>query len=278
MRLKESVCRSASLILALSALAFGPLSASAADELSRIMEPPAPTTASNQAWGRIEWFDWREYDGKATRSKDNGPRLTVGASRAYNQDDITFTPRVTAMAGYTHYEGSLGQSFASVDTYSKTFGFGVGADVGVIYRIQGGAQVEPFLGLAWDWWRRDIASWGGPRETWDSICARGGARGSVDLRSGQSKFRGYGELGIKMPLSTQNSVKYAGYGKVALKPRGEFSPFAEAGLVLDRWRVGASYDAWRFGNSDEVALPDGILASQRKTRAGIYSINAGYAF
>ncbi|HEY3489039.1 MAG TPA: autotransporter domain-containing protein [Candidatus Deferrimicrobiaceae bacterium] len=239
----------------------------------------SPVSVSNQAWGRLEYFNWREYDGKLSRAKESGPRLSVGVARSYNRDDITFTPRVGAMVGYVGNEGTLGYApNRYIDTYAKYLGFDVGADVGVVYHLQGESTVEPFLGLGWNWWRRDIASWGGPRETWDTIYARGGARASANLVAGQKPFRGYGELGLRMPLSTQDSVKLAGQGKVNLKPRGALSAFAEAGVVIDRWRFGVSYDSWRFMNSDPVALPDATPVAQRKSAADIYSLNAGYSF
>ncbi|HEY5996083.1 MAG TPA: autotransporter outer membrane beta-barrel domain-containing protein [Candidatus Deferrimicrobiaceae bacterium] len=279
MRLEKiwSIVGTIGLILALEAGA--PPSMALAETEPGLDEGASPTTVSNKAWGRLEYFNWREYDKDTRRSEDQGPRISIGASRAYNQDDITFTPRVTAMAGYTEYDGVLGNPYnASISTYSKTFGFGIGGDVGAIYRLQGGAQIEPFAGLGWDWWRRDTASWGGPRETWDSIYARGGARASADLKAGQSTFRGYGELGLKYPLSTQNSVKYANAGKADLKPESALSAFAEAGVTLDRWNLGLAYDGWRFRSSDPVALGNGSSAVQRKTRTDSFSVVAGYSF
>jgi hypothetical protein len=239
----------------------------------------SPMTASNQAWGRLEYFSLHEYDGKTTKAKEAGPRLSVGVSRAYNRDDVTFTPRIGGMLGYVDYKGEIGAPYTRpVDTYSKYYGLDLGADVGVIYRLQGEATVEPFFGLGWNWWRRDIASWGGPRETWDTVYARGGARAAADLKAGEKPFRGYGELGLKMPLSTQDSVKIANAGKVNLKPRGSVSAFAEAGIVFNKLKLGVSYDSWRFMNSEPVELPDGTQVSARKSQTDIFALNAGYSF
>lgn len=278
MRLKNvwSLVGATALLVGIST---GAPSAAFAEETFRLMDDPPPATVSTQAWGRLEYLNWREYDGGSRQAEDQGPRISVGASRSYNQDDITFTPRLTASAGYTYFDGIIGNPYnESVSTYSKMFGLGVGGDVGAIYRLRGDAQVEPFAGLGWDWWRRDTGSRGGPRETWDSIYARGGVRAKADLKAGQKTFSGYGELGLRLPLSTQNSVKLANYGKVAFKPDGELSLFAEAGVVLGRWRAGLAYDGWRFRSSDPVTLSDATLARQRKTKIDGFSITAGYSF
>ncbi len=265
--------------LMVSLMAALPKASPAEEFLYQVSGDDSLTTVSSQAWGRLEYFNWQEYDGKVRQAKNAGPRLSVGAARSYNRDDVTFTPRVGAMIGYTNYQGTFGSPYTNaIDTYSKSFGFDAGADVGAVYHLRGEALVEPFLGMGFNWWRCDTASWGGPRETWDTIYARGGARGSADLKIGDSGFRGYGEIGLKMPLSTQNSVKVARYGKAVLKPQGDLSGFAEAGIVKNRWRLGLAYDSWRFRNSDPVAFPDGTLIAQRKSQADIFSLTAGYMF
>ncbi len=280
MRLANIGLRLGMIALLISFTAALPCTSRADEELYRAVGDDSLTTESSQAWGRLEYFDWHEYDGSVSKAKNAGPRISVGVARSYNRDDVTFTPRVGAMVGYTSYQGTLSPPYNNtpIDTYSKSFGFDVGADVGAVYHLPSEATIEPFAGLGWNWWRTDTASWGGPRETWDSVYARGGARGSAILKVREIEFRGYGEVGLKLPLSTENSIKVADHGKGTLKPEGDLSPFAEAGIVRNRWRLGLAYDSWRFRNSDPAQLSDGTPITQRKSHADIFAFTAGYAF
>lgn len=263
-------------------------SASAGEEdIDLLMADDSPVTTSNEATARLEHFTWHEYDGGTRLLREYGPRLQLGASRTYNKNDVTFTPRIWGMTGLgdINYDGHTWGG-NPVGTDIRYLGLGIGADVGVIYHVKGESTVHPYLGLGWDWWRRDIRTnefATGYLETWDSLFARGGARGNADLKAGGTVFKGYGELGFKMPLSTQNSANIQGIGKSNVNPKGAISFYGSVGVIRNKWRFGFFYDSWRFRASDpkiigvdNTGAPVGL--SQPKSRADIVGLEAGYAF
>jgi hypothetical protein len=267
-------------------------STAAEEEIDRLLGGESPTAVSQAVTSRLEYFTWREYDGKELLLYEAGPRLQAGYQRRYNRDDILFTPRVSVTGGYVSYDGKTQppESYP-VGTRVRYVGAGIGADVGVLYHLMSQTQLEPYLGLGFDYWRRDIRSSStmgtipvsGYLETWDTVYARGGARGEADLKAGSSSFKGYGELGIKIPLSTQNSVKFPGAGRTNVNPKGDFSPYVGAGVILDRLKVGLFYDTWRFQSSDPVVAGidntgRALVLEQPKSRAEIFGIELGYAF
>lgn len=252
-------------------------------EADFLQEPngESPVTASNLATARIEYFNWREYDGDTRLLKESGPRLQLGASRRYNREDITFTPHVEGMFGYVDYDGHT-QGGTPVSTDVRYVGFGIGADIGAVYHFVAESQVEPYLGLGWNYWRRDLRTTSqatGYLETWDSVFARGGARAEADLVIGATPVRGYGELGLKLPLSTYNSAKFPGVGKVNVSPKGNLSLYGSVGIVKGLWRGGLFYDGWRFQASDVTPAGGGAFGlMQPKSRADIFGIEAARAF
>jgi hypothetical protein len=268
--------------LSLAVLLASALPALAVEEdLLQGVGDDAPVVAVNQVDARLEYFTWREHDGDRRLLKESGPRLRLGAARAYNKSDITFTPRIDGTFGYVDYDGQT-QGGTPVETKVRYVGFGVGADVGAIYHLKGDSSLEPYMGLGWSYWRRDLRSTTqatGYLETWDSFFARGGAKGEVDLKSGSKTFRGYGELGLKLPLSTYNSAKFPGVGRVKTDPKGNVSLYGSAGLKLDRWKVGLFYDSWRFQASEVTPVADGAFGlMQPKSRADIFGLEASRAF
>lgn len=257
----------------------------AEEDVDRLMTGDSPITTSNEATARLEYFTFHEYSGGNRLLREYGPRLQAGASRTYNRDDVTFTPRISGMIGQVNYDGhTWGGTPTGTDV--RYLGFGFGADVGVIYHLVAESRFEPYFGLGWDYWRRDIRTTEfatGYLETWDSIFARGGARGNADLKIGGTVFKGYGELGFKMPLSTQNSARIEGIGKANVHPKGAASLYGALGLIRDKWRFGMFYDSWRFRESDPVVVgvdntgtPFALV--QPKSRADIVGLEAGYAF
>ncbi len=279
---RRSACTLALALLLPLAFSTG---AVAEEDLYRALGEVSPTTVSTAARSRLEYFTWREFDGNNRLLKESGPRLQLGASRSYNREDITFTPRIQGTFGYVDYDGQT-QGGTPVGTKVRYVGFGVGADVGSIYHLKGESQVEPYLGLGWDYWRRDLRSTDqatGYLETWDSFYARGGARGETDLKVGGSAFKGYGELGLKMPLSTYNSAKFPGIGKTKVNPKGNLSLYGSLGLVRAHWRYGLFYDSWRFQVSETTQVGvDGsgnaVGLMQPKSRGDIFGLEAAYAF
>ncbi len=268
------------LALALMLPAAGATVAAADQDLYSVLGDESPTTVSNTATGRLEYFTWREFDGNRRLLKESGPRLRLGASRAYNREDITFTPRIDGMFGYVDYDGQT-QIGTPVETKVRYVGFGIGADVGAIYHLKGESLLEPYLGLGWDYWRRDLRSTNqgtGYLETWDSLYARGGARGETDLKVGNSAFKGYGELGLKLPMSTYNVAKVPGSGKAKISPKGNLSLYGSVGVLRDRWRYSLSYDSWRFQESDVTPVGGGFGVSQPKSRADIFGLEVAYGF
>jgi hypothetical protein len=275
-------------VLSLAALlpaAWAGAARAANDDIDLLMADDAPVTTSNEATVRLEHFTWHEYSQGVRLLREYGPRLQLGASRSYNKHDVTFTPRITGVIGQVNYDGHTWGG-TPVGTDVRYFGLGAGADVGVIYHPLAESRLEPYFGLGWDYWRRDIRTnqfATGYLETWDSIFARGGARGNADLRVGGVVFKGYGELGLKMPLSTQNSARIEGIGKANVHPKGGPSLYGALGMIRNKWRFGLFYDSWRFRESDPVVVgidntgtPFGL--SQPKSRIDIVGLEAGYAF
>ncbi|HEY5996084.1 MAG TPA: hypothetical protein VIU29_03645, partial [Candidatus Deferrimicrobiaceae bacterium] len=243
MRIPVSLKRAAC-ILSLAVLlpaAWAGTARAAEGDIDPVGTDDSPITTSNEVTARLEYFTWHEYSNGKRLLREYGPRLQLGASRTYNRDDITFTPRISGMTdiGEVNYDGhsqdNNGNIGPPLGTDIRYRGLGIGADVGVIYHLVADSRFEPYFGLGWDYWRRDIRSnqfATGYLETWDTIFARGGARGNADMKIGGTVIKGYGELGFKMPLSTQNSARIEGIGKANVHPKGAISFYGSVGAIL----------------------------------------------
>lgn len=233
-------------------------------------------------YGAVEQFYWREFDPVTGNRllRESGPRYGVGF--IYHREfsnHITVTPRVEIFGGTVDYDGATipTPTKPSVPVKSKTdyFGGKLEGDIGYNFGPSQGVSVEPFGGLGFRGWSRDIrdstatdgSSVKGYREDWFTFYLRFGVRGNIALSTDAKIFA---EAGIKFPVYNEN---YASIIGVTFNPGNEPSPFAEAGVKIHSLKVSGYYDSMRFSKSDVVS---GYL--QPESHADMYGVRIGYSF
>ena len=239
---------------------------------------PALAANKGDVWDvylKVESFTWKEFNDNGTQLlKESGPIYGIGFSgKSDTAKALTFKSKGEIFGGSIDYDGQT-QAGDPVKTDTNYFGMKVEGDLGWKFMAAEKSSLEPFAGLGWRWWRRDIQSTDtaiGVEELWSSIYARLGIRGDLAF---SDKMKAFAEGGVKLPIYNQNKVDiYA----VTLEPGNEASIFAEAGLRWAMLKVSVFYEGMRFSKSDPVS-GSGVIVWQPESRADIYGVNVGVAF
>lgn len=231
--------------------------------------------AEFDVYGKIESFTWKEYNDNGSQLlKESGPIYGLGFS---NKSDIakslTFKVKGELFGGSIDYDGQT-QAGTPAKTDTNYFGMKVEGDLGWKFMVAKKSSLEPFAGLGWRWWLRDIKSTGtaiGYEELWSSVYARLGLRGDYTL---SEQVKAFAEGGVKLPIYTENKIDIYG---VTVKPGNEASAFAEAGFKWAKLKVNVFYEGMRFSKSDPVT-GIGVIVWQPKSKADIYGVNLGVSF
>jgi hypothetical protein len=238
----------------------------------------------------IDSFTWREFGDDGSRLlKELGPIVGIGfAYWSENEHHVTLRPTAEIFVGTVNYDGHACDSFGNCQpakTQVDYFGFKLEGDLGRRFRPYEGLYLEPFGGLGYRAWLRNIrngtAADGSPTagymEDWKTFYARLGLRGGREF-SEASRF--FAEAGMKLPLYNENTayLSKAGLGSdVTFNPGKMVSYFAEAGVKINRFKWSLFYDGLRFSKSNTVQ--SGIyLYWQPKSTMDIYGLKLGYTF
>lgn len=242
-------------------------------------ESAVAVTNETDIYFKIESFTWKEYeDGGSQLLKESGPIYGLGASTKLDIiKSLTLKFKSELFGESIEYDG---QTWAGtpVKTYTDYFGFKVEGDIGRIFMMTEKSSLEPFAGLGYRWWLRDIQNSSnsiGYEETWWSSYARLGIR-SNHIFSDQ--LNAFAEAGVKFPMNTENEADLSvlGFSTVTLEPGNETSFFAEAGLKREKLKFSIFYEGMRFSKS---SLDNNYNAFyQPESKADIFGVNIGIVF
>ncbi|MBI5419683.1 MAG: hypothetical protein HZA60_06320 [Deltaproteobacteria bacterium] len=280
MKMAINLVASAALFVFVHSAAFADV---AANYFGGLGETPA-TRMENFLYGKVESFKWKEFDDGGNRLlKESGPRYGVGYSGSLIRDRAFFRPRAEYFRGTVDYDGQT-QSGTPVQTDTGYWGLKIEGDAGGIIPLANWISVEPFGGLGYSYWVRDIKSTGqaiGYKEYWDSVYLRLGLRGEGGPESSPS-LKAFGVIGVKWPFSNTNTADLPGIGKVKLEPGHDPSLFAETGIRYRFLSAAFFYDSMRFSKSAEVIIPvsqtQTLVVFQPKSTADIFGVNLGLVF
>ncbi len=237
-------------------------------------------------YAALDSFVWKEFgDGGSRLLKESGTLAGVGF--AYWKEftnHMTLNPRVEIFGGNVDYDGST-QSGTPVATTVDYFGAKLEGDLGRKFRMAEPFFLEPFGGLGFRAWIRDIkdatTSTGtvayGYTEEWITLHVRVGLRGGMDI---SQTTRLFVEGGVKLPIYNENTAYLSSEGlgpDVTMHPGRQPSFFAEAGTRISHFMGSVFYDGLRFSRSDNVAVSGGF-AYQPKSAADIFGLKLGVAF
>lgn len=272
--------------------------------LTVLLACPLPASASRLEefvlYPFVEYFNWKEFGSQGDRLlEESGPLFGVGTLLRVDLRDemLMLQAKGELFGGNVDYDGQTqynpidpAVSEIPVNTDVDYFGTKLEGDLGL--RLgRGKGNVEPFIGLGYRYWVRDLndsvatdrngdlVGVGGYTERWQSLYTRWGLRGAYAF---DDNFKLFAEVGGKYPIYNENSVDYFADEDVTIKPGKQFSPFAEAGFRIDRFRASIFYEGFRFSSSPLVFAgfdgSDPVYLSQPKSESEIIGITLGWCF
>lgn len=240
-----------------------------------------PALAANESdiYLKVESFTWKEFNDNGTQLlKESGPIYGLGASAKSDiSKTMTLKFKGELFGGSIDYDGQT-QAGTPAKTDTEYFGFKMEGDAGWKFMVAEKSSLEPFAGLGWRWWNRDIQSTAtaiGYEERWSTIYARLGIRGDHAF---SNQLKGFTEAGVKLPIYTENEIDWTVFGldTITLEPGNEASVFAEVGVKWAMLKVSVFYEGMRFSKSDLDDVYNAIY--QPESKADIYGVNVGMAF
>lgn len=244
---------------------------------------PALVEAANESYSNtnesdiylmIQSFTWTEFMGGSQLLEESGTRYGVGfSSKSVMANAATTKFKIEMFTGSVDYDGQT-QAGSPLKTETDYLGIKLEGDFGKKIMQSEMSSFEPFAGLGFKWWSRELQGTGGYEEIWTSLYGRLGIRGDRTF-SGQTKL--FGEIGISIPFYNRNEVDLSAYGlgEFTLEPKSQAGGFAEIGFKLDRAKISVFYEGMRFAESDPDST--GTLI-QPESEEDIFGINFGAAF
>jgi hypothetical protein len=209
----------------------------------------APAAAGWSVSADLEHFRWAEDTSPSVT--ETGPRFGLGLHWMQDRDaGWYFAYHGRLYFGSVNYQGA--ELLTDVPLSGTTDYGGMTNEAQAVYRLPGNTAGAEFVaGLGYDYWKRQLSSF--QSEEYRVVYLRVGA--NFDRRSAVGW---YGAAGVKLPLSVDEDVHFPDIGfepNPHLKPKGEFSFYAELGYRFDeRWSLTGFYDSYRFGESDTVGV------------------------
>ena len=243
-------------------------------------KPVAAAASGADIYLKTESFTWKEYDNSGSQLlKESGLISAMGASvRSDIAEFLVLRGRGELFGGSVNYDGQT-QTGTPVETDTNYAGFKIEGNLGWKFKVSEKSSLEPFAGLGFRWWQRDIQDTlyaAGYEETWWSFYGRFGIYGKHTF-SGQLKA--FAEAGVRQPVSNRNKVDLSviGLSTVTVEPGNKASVFAEAGLKWTRFKASLFYEGMRFSKSAPVTV-NNVQVWQPESRADIFGISVGMDF
>jgi hypothetical protein len=238
----------------------------------------------------FQYFTWKELSNGRQILKETGPLFGIGAAVAVEGlkldrgGSLTIRGKAELFGSVVDYDGeTLPPNILPVNSDVVYFGAKNEIDLGWRYST-GNFSVEPFSGIGFRWWRRNLQNSAtrdakgnivqvrGYEEEWRSLYSRVGLRGYYIV---SKDIRIFAEAGAKYPFDTENRVDFPGIGDVSVGPGGEWSAFAEIGAKYKWFRPSIFYEGFRYSGSPVDAAS---RLFQPKSESDIIGVNLGVAF
>jgi len=234
--------------------------------------------ASFAVYPFVEHFQWKEFDQGVRILKESGTLQGAGAVASFRSGRALYRLRAETSWGEVDYDGQTqaGEPARTEVTYLVVRAEG---DAGLRLRV-GRGSVEPFWGLGYRWWRRDLehsAQAVGYLETWQSLYLKAGARAEGVLAPG---LRPFAEAALRLPVYNRNRADM-GFAAVSLEPGHTVTPRAEAGLRAGPFEAALYYEWLEFPRSPEEIVDVGgtpFAFYQPKSRGSILGGRLGVIF
>ena len=232
------------------------------------------------AYALVESFTWEEFAEGERLLKESGPLFGIGGSaqfQVYRQ--LTLKGRLELFGGQVNYNGETWEG-DPVTTDANYFGTKSEVDAGWEFLFRETLSLEPFGGLGWRYWLRDLEDTheaSGYLEEWNSLYARVGARGDYRFTP---RFKVFAEASLKLPFYNENRAHLSDVGleDVTVRPGNKPSFYAEMGLKYSVLRLAVFYEGLRFSKSDVVHADHDIGVYQPESSADIFGLNVGVSF
>ncbi len=260
------------------------------------VSPAFAVDFEHDVYGQVQSFTWKEYNNGRRLLKESGPIYAVGYAGKYIFSDlITVRPRGELFGGEVDYDGQT-QTGIPAKSDTSYVGIKTEGDIGVRFRMSEGFAMEPFAGLGWRAWERDIDDTvvfngtsfvpvGGATELWSIFYARLGLRADL-IANERLKF--FAEGVAKVALYNWEEAQDVCIRAcpaciticqdVDLEPGKKTSYYAELGMKALRFKAALFYESLRFSESDVEPLGGGFGVLQPKSEADMYGLNMGWSF
>lgn len=233
----------------------------------------------------VQYFTWKEFDDAGKRLlKESGPQFGAGGAikLALLQGDVgamTLKGKLEVFGGQVDYDGQY-QDGTPAKTDVDYIGLKQELTVGWAIPLRQ-VSIEPFAGLGYRWWLRDIKGSGGYTEHWSTLYLLLGARSKYKI-SADSDFFIMG--GAKYAFENENSIyDFPGVGDVRLEPGNDWAAVAEGGIKYKHITASIYYENFIFPASPGVLKSDSlshsnVIISQPRSESEIIGIKVGWAF
>lgn len=230
-----------------------------------------------------QYFTWSESIQGRRLLKEEGALFSAGVviGAAFPSSSLAIRGRGELFGGDVGYRGET-QAPASTPVDTRVVYLGTKSEVDLGYRLLAGAvRLEPFGGIGYRWWVRDLhdtttadgTQVSGYSELWQVGYGRLGARARSSLGSAVLVAEG----GAKYPFYVGNTVDFVGSGETTFHPKGRWSGFAETGITYRHFNMVVLYEGFRFARSDVKAV-QGANYLQPDSSSDIFGVRLGWSF
>lgn len=239
-------------------------------------------------YGKVESFTWKEHVAGRKLLEESGKLYGIGMLYTNDAKSVLgFKGRAELFGGTVDYDGHVMNILTGELTPSKTdtsyLGVKLEGDIGYRHTAITNFVVEPFAGLGYHGWRRDIkdsfvpalgVTAFGPNEVFHTIYGRLGARGNYKIAEKTNIFL---EGGAKLPIWNKQLAEIQPGYVVTLKPDRQIAAFAEVGIQHKRLKASLYYEGVRFGQSPKVETAIGLVF-QPESKADMFGARVGITF
>lgn len=234
-------------VLALSVLSLLILPVSASPVLAFEDEDPSAVAVAPPLFQEAFWYpqvtlsNWKDYG--PVRNRESGGLFGIGVTgRLPLPQGYFLKPAAEVFGGSLGYRGQ----FPAGDGGTDYLGIKATGDLGRSFLGPGMIGVEPFGGVGFRYWHRDIKPGNGSQlERWTTGYLRAGVRATYNVSKATRLFA---EAGAIYPVFTRTSTSGLGLN-AAITPDGALSGFAEIGGDVGGFRPSVFYEGFNFENT-----------------------------
>jgi hypothetical protein len=240
----------------------------------------------------IAYFRWQESFAGQNILTEQGPMygldgtIVLDLLKTERAGALTLKNKLGLFGGLVYYDGQT-QAPSNLPVKTDVIYVGVKEEVAVGWAIPlGGGYLEPFAGLGYRWWLRDLqdstakngsstVKVSGSTEEWESAYTKVGAALSLPLTK---DWRIFVEGGGKYPFYNRSSSDTTGVGTLTLRPEPRWSAFAELGARSKTLRPALFYEGYRTGQSPVVRISSTTGVLQPKSDEDLVGVSFSYCF